>query len=260
MSKHVMSLHKDVGALQTQFNKLKLIGLAGAATGGLGFLGLGIIKETLKPAKEYAHQLAELNTLGMSQAEIAKTVGVAWSTAHDVMTTTATENLAAFRELRSAFGAGQEAHALGILPLVQRAKAILTSLTGKEQEHVAFDMVKAIELRSPVMTERALQRNATLMTQSLIGMGGTLTVSDFHQTLKYAKSAAMKWSDEFVYQYLPTLMQEVKAGKGGTASAGTALRTLDKAVHGRIQKAAYENWITSGLISRDDVISNATGH
>lgn len=237
------------------------LGLIGAGMTVTGIAGLSILGKTVDAAKDYAHQLSLVNTLGLKHAEVTSIINKSWETSRQVVTTTATENLEAIRELRSAFGAGQEEHALGILDTVQRAKAILTSLTGKEQIHVGFDMVKAIELRTAGgMTEAAMQRNAELMTRTLIGMGGTLTVNDFHQALKYAKMPVMKWSDEFTYEYLPTFMQEMKAGKGGASSAGVALRTFDKAVHGRMQKSAVPLWIESGLISSSDIVKNATGH
>lgn len=242
-------------------NAAKKLGLIGAGMTVTGIAGLSILGKTVDAAKDYAHQLSLVNTLGLKHAEVTSIINKSWETSRQVVTTTAAENLEAIRELRSAFGAGQEEHALGILGTVQRAKAILTSLTGKEQAHVGFDMVKSIELRTAGgMTEAAMQRNAELMSRTLIGMGGTLTVNDFHQALKYGKMPVMKWSDEFTYEYLPTFMQEMKAGKGGASSAGVALRTFDKAVHGRMQKSAMPLWIESGLISASDIVKNATGH
>lgn len=250
----------DVAAYQKHLDKIGLTVLKGGAMMATGAFGLGMFAKTLKPAEEYAKQLSLMNTLGMKHAEVMGVINKSWETSREVTTSTVWENMATFRELRSAFGAGHESSAQAMLPTVQRVQGILTALTGREQEHVGFDMVKAIELRSGVMSEAALQRNSDLMTRSLIAMGGTINVNDFHQALKYGKMATMKWTDEFTYSLLPTLMQEMKAGRGGASSAGQGLFSLYQQVHGTMTKAAYENWIAGKLVAPQDVVKNATGH
>jgi len=233
----------------------------GALMGGAGALGLGLIAKTLPAAKEYANQLSLMDTLGMKQADIAKVVGQAWKTSFDVPTSTVAENLKSFREVRSAFGSTSalQGEAAAMVPLVARMQGILTALTGKAQDRVGFDMVKAIELRTGVMTPGAMASNAQLMSQALIGMGGTLTVSDFHQALKQGRMATAKWDNAFTYRYLPTLMQELKTGGGGGGQAGTALMSFYQQAHGRMQKSALPLWLAAGLIRPDDVVRNATG-
>jgi hypothetical protein len=147
-----------------------------------------------------------------------------------------------------------------MLPVVARLQGVMQSLTGKPQEHVGFDMVKAIELRTGVMTTEALQRNADLMSRAIIGMGGTISVSDFHGALKMGKISTNKFDDDFTYNYLPTLMQELKTAHGGGAqSAGTILMSLYQQMHGRMTKAAMPLWVEGGLIKQSDVVKNATG-
>jgi hypothetical protein len=183
-----------------------------------------MIAKTIPAAKEYSRQLALMNTLGMKHAEIAKVIKAAWSSTAAVPTMTAAQNLESFRELRSAFGSDTEAqgHAAMMLPVVARLAGVMQSLTGKEQKGVGFDMVKAIELRTGVMTTEALTRNSEMMSKAIIGMGGTISAHDFHGTLKMGKMATNKWSDDFVYSYLPTLMQELKTGTGSGGAGGGA--------------------------------------
>lgn len=262
MSRAFAKTHGDAKALQRTLDQIKFQVLAGGVLAGTGLFGLHLISKTMPAAKEYARQLALMNTLGMKQADIAKVVGDAWKTTYAVPTTTAAANLATFRELRSAFGSDSEgqAHASQMLPVVGRLQGVMRSLTGKDQDHVGFDMVKAIELRTGVMTTAALERNADLMSRAIIGMGGTVTVSDFHGAMKMGKMATNKWSDDFAYNYLPTLMQELKTAHGGGAqSAGTILMSLYQQMHGKMTKAAMPLWIESGLVRPQDVVKNATG-
>lgn len=245
----------------TQFNnrllQVQKTLAAGAAMTGVGLFGLKMWDGPISQAKAYANQLSNINLLGMKQAEVAEVVNKAWATSREVVTTTATENLAAFRELRTAFG-GEGEHtreALAMLPLVQRAKAVMEAVSGKPQEHLAYDMVKAIELRTVGgMTPEKMMAQAERMTQTLVAMGGTLNVHDFHMAIKQAKTSGMTLSDDFVYGYLPTLMAEVKTGHGGAQSAGTVLETMRRAIAGgRIPEKMIGNWLDSGMLSEDGV-------
>ena len=255
-----MKAHGGAVQLQQKLEALKLIG-NGWAIESAGKNILGFLDKSVKVSEQYVNQLSLMNAAGMTQKDIAEATTAAWTTSHQVMTSSAAENLKAIRELRSVLGANNMGEAYGILPTVQRTKAVLESLTGKEQDGVAFDMIKAIELSTPgLMTQAVMQRKADLMAQSIMGMGGTINPSDFHMTEKAAKTAAFGLSDEFLYRLMPTLMQEVKTKTGGSQSAGTALMTGYRAVvQGVIRKASMPAWEAMGLLSAGDVVRNATG-
>jgi hypothetical protein len=260
LARQFNTTHVSAMALKKELRGIGLLMVGGGMMAAGGAFGLHMIGKTLPYAKEYANQLSLMNTLGMRQADIAKVVGQAWKASMDVPSTTAAGNLKTFRELRSVFGVGHESEAASMLPIVGRIQGALTALTGREQENVGFDLVKAIELRTGVMTQAALQRNAELLSRTMIGMGGTVTVSDFHGALKMGKMATNKWSDDFTYSYLPTLMQELKTASGGGAqTAGTALMSLYQQMHGRMTKAAMPLWVASGLVNASDVVRNGTG-
>lgn len=256
----LLAAHGAATKLQDKLSALKM-----AAVGyGLNSVGgsiLGFMEKSIDASKEYTRQMSLMNAAGMTQKDIAEATAAAWKTSKDVITSSASENLQAIRELRSVFGKDHMHEAYGILPTVQRTKAILEALTGKEQHGVAFDMVKAIELRTPgVMTAERMQSNADMMSRTLMQMGGTLNVNDFHMALKQAKTSAFGLSDDFVYKYLPTIMQEVKTKEGGAQSAGTALMTTYRAmIQGVVKKSAIPVWEELGWIKPSDVVRNATG-
>jgi hypothetical protein len=255
----MLGLSKTTASLE---GKLKALGLA--ATGlGLSRMGEGMLSfmgKAIDASKEYTHQIALMNAAGFTHKELAGSIAAAWKTTGSVITSTAAQNIEAIRELRSAFGKGEGMeHAYGVLPQVQRANAILTSLTGREQKHVGFDMVKAIELGTKgALTVDSMMRQSEMMTKALVQMGGTLSVSDFHQSLKYSRAMAPYMTDEFKYQYLPTLMQEMKAGPtGGASSAGNVIASLGQVVVGHmIPKGLMTNWIQSGLVNESMVVKD----
>ena len=248
--------------LQDKIKGLKMMavgyGLEKVGSGILGFL-----EKSIDASKEYTTQLSLMNAAGMTQRDIALSTAAAWQTSRDVLTSTAADNLKAIRELRSVFGVNNMSEAYAILPAVQRASAIQEALTGKKQENVGFDMVKAIELRTPgVMTKEALDRNIELMSRSVMAMGGTINVNDFHMAMKQLKTEAFRFDDDFVYNYLPTMIQEAKTKGGSGSSAATQLRTLSNAMIGGvgINKSSIPVWEEMRLIKDSDVVRNATGH
>lgn len=257
----LLAAHGAATNLEGKLKSLKLIavgyGLEKIGSGMLGFL-----EKSVDASKEYTRQLSLMNASGMQQKEIAESITAAWKTSREVVTSTAADNLKAIRELRSIFGDSHIDEAYAILPVVQRTKAALEALTGKEQEGVAFDMIKAIELRTPgVMSQAAIQKNADLMSRSIMAFGGTLNVNDFHMAMKQLKTMAFGFNDEFVYDYLPTFIQEAKTKGGSGSSAATALRTLSNAMVGGvgINKSSIPVWLEMGLIKPGDVVKNATG-
>lgn len=262
LSRQFRGADKDAKNLQHSLDRIAkqaAIGTALAATGGAG---LGLIGKAINASKDYASQLSILNQLGMRQSDIAAGVKAAWQTAYDVPTTRVGENLKTLRELRSVFGSdpAQEAEARQMLPYVQRVSGVLTALTGRPQEHVGFDLIKAAELRTTgLMTPEKLQRNVDMMSRALIAMGGTINASDLHMAMKMTKSSGSGWSDTFAFTLFPTLLQELKTKNGGGGSAGTYMATFDQAINGRIKKAAMPLWVEGGLVAKRDIVKNAGG-
>jgi hypothetical protein len=258
MSQQFSKLHGQAAQFQARLDKIKLTMLQGGALLGAGAFGLKLFDGAIKSADEYYHQLAILKNVGMSQVDVAKSVQKAWETTHEVMSTKASENIKTLLELRSAFGEGKYDEALAILPTVQRMGAVMQSITGAPQEHVGFDMIKAIELGTKgALTSEGVKAQAEMMSKAIIAMNGTVTVSDFHQALKYSRSAAPYLSDDFKYNYLPTLIQEFKAGRGGASGAGNTIASLFGVIVGKmIPKDLIANWEAAGLVNPKMVVAD----
>lgn len=259
MSKQFSMLHGQATDFQKRLDKIKLTMLQGGALLGAGAFGLRLFDGAIKSADEYYHQLAILKNVGMSQVEVAQSVQKAWETTHEVMSTKASENIKTLLELRSAFGEGKYNEALAILPTVQRMSAVMQSITGAPQGRIGFDMVKAIEFGTKgALNQDAVKAQAEMMSKAIIAMNGTVTVSDFHQALKYSRAFAPYLSDDFKYNYLPTLIQEFKTGKGGGASgAGNVIASTGAIVLGQmIPKDLISNWVAAGLIDPKKIVDN----
>jgi hypothetical protein len=259
IAKDLLGLEKNAAKVEDRLKALKMIGVGWGAShvgeGMLSFLG-----KTVEASKDYTHQVAQLNILGMKQAEIAEVISAAWKTSGQVITSSAADNIEAYRELRAVFGAGHEHEALAVLPIAQRSAAILASLTGKSAsvKDIGYDISKAAELTTiGGMNEAQLAKRAEEFTRAQIAFGGKINAHDFHGALKMTRGASMNYNDDFISHYLPTLIQEMKTGNAGGQSAGVLLRNFDRAVVGQvIPLNKLQTWMDAGLVNSAKVVWN----
>src|SRR5579884_2011920 len=246
--------------LQGTLKEIKLLGLSGAIVGGVGFLGLGLIGKAVKPASEYVHQLQLANAAGMSQLEIAKATRAAWQATGTVMTTTATQNVAAIRELRMVFGDTQRA--IEHMPTVQRLQSVLQSVRGGGAHDEAYTVAKALEMKGSVKDVGQFDTAADLMTKAIIASGGKVGAQDFLSTFKYGRAATIGWDERFTYGILPTLIQEMKSsgGTGGAGGPGNALMSAYSAVvGGTIPQKSLKVWQSLGMLDPSKIIWDRVG-
>jgi hypothetical protein len=251
IARDFVKVNAQAKALQATLKEVKLLGMGGAILGGAGFLGLGLIKATIDPAKEYVHQLERARVAlanvspGQRQLEIAQMTAAAWKTTADVMTTTPADNLKAIQELRSVFGSTSDA--VKFLPQMQSIQAILDNVLhgvgGVGAKDVAFTTAKALELRGASMDVATFRTQADLITKAVIASGGKITPQMLLQAQKYGGVGATSFSNDFMWGILPTLTQEL-----GGSSTGNSLTSMYRAiVGGHMPKATLKLWSQLGL-------------
>ncbi len=267
LTKQMLGLHNTTSNITSGFNRMK-VAVAGMAGVTIGATMLGGLYELSKAGEKYTHQLVEMRLQGFSFMEQQDAIRQANLTASAVLTTTPTENLQAIRELRGALnsaGASPAAatqEAIEHLSAVQRAQAVMTSALGSDRHSDVFEMVKALEDIGATKDPDRFERLLDGFTRSSITFGGRLTGKDFFQTLKYTRGAGAGYSDEFIQYYLPTLMQELKAGNGSGAGggAGNPLASLfQTVVGGNISNKSEAEWERMGLIDPRKVLRTSTG-
>ncbi|MGO8867326.1 MAG: hypothetical protein ACLQME_12560 [Alphaproteobacteria bacterium] len=265
IARDFMRAEGSAAAFKAQLRDIQLLTATGLMAGAAGYIGLRFTGAILKPAKEYADQLAQLNILGMTHQQVAEGIATAWRTTSAVMTTTAAQNIAAIRELRQVFGGTDQGYreALENLPTVQKIQAVLAAATGgRFGQDQAYTVAKAIELKGGTRDPTEFATQANLMTKAIVGSGEKVTPQDFQQAFKYGRGATAFWSDEFTYKVLPTLIQEMKSAGGagqGTGGPGAALASVYRAiVGGVIPQKNLEAWSKLGLIDRSKVVWTTT--
>lgn len=260
ISRDFMKTKAEAAALQLELKKIKLLGMSGAILGGAGFMGLMAIKGAVKPASDYVHQLELAKAAGMQQLEIAQATTAAWKATGTVMTTTATSNMAAIRELRMVFGDTQDA--VKNMPTVQRLQAILQNVRGGNAHDEAYTVAKALEMKGAVRNPAQFENAADLMTKAMIASGGKVAAQDFLSAFKYGRSATIGWDDRFTYGILPTLIQEMKSsgGSGGAGGPGNALMSAYAAVvGGTVPQKSLKVWQSIGMLDPSKIVWDKVG-
>lgn len=261
ISRQFAKAHGDAKAFQRALNDIKLMMGGGGIMAATGVFGLNVIAKALPPAKEYAHQLAQMNIAGMQQAEIAKSITAAWALGAKIPTQSASQNLEMIKELRSVVGSTTEA--INALPTVAKLQAVLSNVKGvTDAKGTAFEVAKTLDIRGASMDPQRFEAEAQAMVKAIVAGGGTIGVKDFFSAAKYGRTAATGWNNEFMYEILPTLIQEMKtgSGSGGAGGPGNALMSAYQAiVAGQMTKKSLTLFNQLGLVDPSRVVWNKVG-
>ena len=237
-------LAKSEKAAASLEKAMKRIHAATIMAGAAGALGFGLEK-ALKPAMEYQHQLVLMRDSLNDQVKTGQAVAAAWKTAKDVLTSTPTENLKVLGETKFAFGSLDEA--IKNLPQFMKMNAVLASVMGKDGADEAFSAAKLQEIRGSVGNSTEFMRQVDAMVRTAQATQGRVGPDGFLSFGKMAAPFTNRFSDQFLYNEAPTLMQDMNPSR-----AGTAINTLLQAVvGGRMTKASFATAQGIGLIDKD---------
>ena len=213
--------------------------MAGAAAG----IAFGLDK-ALKPAMEYQNQLSKVTVQLNNQKDTALMVASAWKTAEDVLTSTPTENLKVGGE--TAFAFGDPAKAAAANAQFMKMAAIVSVFSGKDGVDQAFDAGKLQELRANMGSVDGFMRGMNAMTKTVEATFGKVGPQDYYAFAKMSSPYLLKFSDQFLYNEAPTMMQDMNPSK-----AGTAVTTLEQfLVGGRMTKAQFKLMQEGGLLDK----------
>ncbi len=258
------------GRLEQSLNRIKLLGMAGAGMGMAGFLGLDALKHTLGAAREYAHVLNKMVMLGLTHRQIAEATAAAWKTAHDVITSTPTGNLAALIDLRNTMGGkshpGSMKEAIQFLPTILKLGTVLAASTDKtirlHPEDMAFAIAKAIDIVGGTRSPAEFAKQAAMMSQVIVAFQDRVTPEQFKQVFQYSRQARYGLSDEFKYRILPSFMLEYASehgGGGGSRGVGPMLAAgYRMVVQGLINKKSMPLLQHLGLLQSNSFLPTTT--
>lgn len=254
----------DIDLIQKKLDRIKLIGMGGAAVAGAGFMGLGVIGKMVKPAEEYTHQLNVINMAGWTHLEQVNAIKDAWKNTGTVITTTATGNLRTLLDLKNVLGTMEEAQKA--LPVVSRMQAVLAAssegqISGNAKD-LSYSAAKALDTIGAAGNFQEFKKQADMMTKVIIATQGRVTPEMFKSFFVYSRQAAASLDDTFKYTLAPTLMQELASsagGGGGSKGLGPAVAAFARVTNqGYVNKKALPLLEKLGLMDPHSALKTTT--
>lgn len=232
------------------------------ATGaGVGISGYG----AARGAGYVGTQAADLNKsavkqelAGLSASERAKITQVSWEMTQKYKNFSTAMIQDAILEVRSVYGTTDQAIG-GIEAALKSATVLRSQLKGKvnteRMVEEVFNMFKAADLRNVTDSPQETEAFINNMTKAITATGGRLTPRDFVQLLKYGKTGAQFWNDDFITRAAASIMQE-----GSASTVGTSLTSMYQAViSGRVGTKESKLWTQLGLVDPSKIVKNKIG-
>jgi hypothetical protein len=256
-------LQKKAKEFESTLSKIKKVAIGGLLTGG-GFAALWGFDKLIKPAKDYANQLALLNTQGLNHVQILQTIAGAKQASFSTMTMSRADALETIREAKGAFvGKDNNANlqeAIMLAPMLGRVTAVLSSFRGHDSKDESYEVARALEVTGAVTSVARSKQGIDWMLKGIETFGGKLSAKDYMLNFRQAGTGIGNYNDEFLYKYFPAVMQEFKGGSGGGGVAGTGLQSIRQAlVSGVMSKRAMGYWMDLGLLSSKHIVGGAPG-
>ncbi|EKU54483.1 hypothetical protein ACINWC323_3227 [Acinetobacter sp. WC-323] len=239
---------KRLNRAQDQYHRYGSIARNGAAAGmTAGFGGVGLLYSMRQPINESKRVDVESNriaALGMGEDVTRK--AIKYAEAMDTFGTSILDNMTLLRDGLTIFS--DLHHAEMVAPTLAKMKfsnqAMFGHEKGEENERAFMDMLKVIELRGGLKSEKAFQDQANKIQQVITATGGRVQGNEWLNAIKTGGIAVKGLTDEALYYKMESIVQEWGGNRFGTA----AMSAYQNIYQGRTTKRAANNMLKLGLI------------
>ncbi|MFP0418638.1 phage tail tape measure protein [Acinetobacter nosocomialis] len=233
---------------QQQYHRYSNFARNGAAAGmTAGFGGVGLLYSMRQPINESKRVDVESNriaALGLGEDVTRK--AVKYAEAMDTFGTSILDNMTLLRDGLTIFS--DLHHAEMVAPTLAKMKfsnqAMFGHEKGEENERAFMDMLKVIELRGGLKSEKAFQDQANKIQQVITATGGRVQGSEWLNAIKTGGIAVKGLTDDALYYKMESIVQEWGGNRFGTA----AMSAYQNIYQGRTTKRAANNMLKLGLI------------
>ncbi|MDC4436919.1 phage tail tape measure protein [Acinetobacter baumannii] len=233
---------------QQQYHRYSNFARNGAAAGmtaGLG--GVGLLYSMRQPINESKRVDVESNRIGaLGLGEDVTRKAVKYAEAMDTFGTSILDNMTLLRDGLTIFS--DLHHAEMVAPTLAKMKfsnqAMFGHEKGEENERAFMDMLKVIELRGGLKSEKAFQDQANKIQQVITATGGRVQGNEWLNAIKTGGIAVKGLSDDALYYKMESIVQEWGGNRYGTA----AMSAYQNIYQGRTTKRAANNMLKLGLI------------
>lgn len=233
---------------QQQYHRYSNFARNSAAAGmTAGFGGVGLLYSMRQPINESKRVDVESNriaALGMGEDVTRK--AIKYAEAMDTFGTSILDNMTLLRDGLTIFS--DLHHAEMVAPTLAKMKfsnqAMFGHEKGEENERAFMDMLKVIELRGGLKSEKAFMDQANKIQQVITATGGRVQGNEWLNAIKTGGIAVKGMTDEALYYKMESIVQEWGGNRFGTA----AMSAYQNIYQGRTTKRAANNMLKLGLI------------
>ncbi|WBX38985.1 phage tail tape measure protein [Acinetobacter schindleri] len=213
---------------------------------GAAATGVGAMYSMRKPIDETKHMDVEENRIAsLGLGKEATKEAIQYAKAMKTFGTSTLDNLQLVRDGVTAFA--DVHHAQMVAPTLAKMKFANEAMygdSGAENEKKFMDMLKVIEMRNGLKSEKAFQEQANIIQQVITATGGRVQAEEWLNVIKTGGIAAKGIDNKAFYYKLEPLVQEMGGFRVGTAM----MSAYQNVYQGRTTKRAANNLMNLGLI------------
>ena len=241
--KYLQNLNRVQQSTQKMAGHVRNAGMYGA---GAAATGVTAMYQLRKPINETKHvDLEENRIASLGLGEKATKEAIQYAKAMQTFGTSTLDNLELIRDGVTAFA--DVHHAQMVAPTLAKMKfanAAMYGDSGAENEKKFMDMLKVIEMRNGLKSEKAFQEQANIIQQVITATGGRVQAEEWLNVIKTGGIAAKGIENQAFYYKLEPLVQEMGGFRVGTAM----MSAYQNVYQGRTTKRAANNLLNLGLI------------
>lgn len=227
-----------------------------AATYGGAHLAIKTVERAARVAAAQAHEETRMRVAGMKDSEIKDAEDLSGALSMKYPALAKTDIMHAARNARSIVGSFEEA--AEILEPMMKLKVIAFGAHPEKVDELneEFDkLIKGEEIKGITQNLPRFVHGMDMMARAVNVFGDTLRPTDFYETVKYSRQAAVPLSDRFMLETAPTLAQEL-----GGSGTGKALSTFyGTVIGGKMKDVAAREFVKYGLADPDKIVKTKTG-
>lgn len=234
---------------RTQAGNMAMAGVGATAAGAVV---AEPVKTSLTEAKHYTTEMQRVRALGLGDKTSAD--AIKFSKNMKTYGTSATENLHLVRDAMTVFA--DEHHAEMVAPLLAKMKFANNAMYGEEKgvdnDRKFMDMLKVIELRGGLASEKEFAHQANIVQKVLTATGGRVGPNEWLNVIKTGGVAAKGLKEEAFYYQLEPLVQEMGGHRVGTAM----MSAYSNLYQGRTTKRSAKMMDSLGLIGDQSKVTH----
>lgn len=239
---------QNLNRMQQSYQKTASNARTAAAYGaGAVATGVGALYSMRKPIDETKRMDVEENRIAsLGLGKEATKEAVQYAKAMKTFGTSTLDNLQLVRDGVTAFA--DVHHAQMVAPTLAKMKFANEAMygdSGAENEKKFMDMLKVIEMRNGLKSEKAFHEQANIIQQVITATGGRVQAEEWLNVIKTGGIAAKGIDNKAFYYKLEPLVQEMGGFRVGTAM----MSAYQNVYQGRTTKRAANNMMNLGLIA-----------